>query len=89
MCFAPAERGMVRREKMAKAATNDELREAFEEHLEQTQGHVQRLEEIFSSIGEKIPRRPKPRPPAPDRSTSAGSGSNPWMSSVRTRLSPD
>ncbi len=39
--------------KMAKAATSDDLRAGFEEHLEQTQGHVQRLEEIFSALGEK------------------------------------
>lgn len=38
--------------KMAKAASNDELREAFEEHLEQTRDHVERLDEIFTSIGE-------------------------------------
>ncbi len=29
--------------KMAKAASSDELRAGFEEHLEQTKGHVQRL----------------------------------------------
>ncbi len=39
--------------KMAEAATSDELRSGFEEHLEQTRGHVQRLEEIFADIGEK------------------------------------
>lgn len=39
--------------KMAKAATSDELRSGFEEHLEQTKGHVQRLEQIFESLGEK------------------------------------
>ena len=38
--------------KMAKAAVSDELRQGFEEHLEQTKGHVQRLEEIFESLGE-------------------------------------
>lgn len=38
--------------KMAKAANSDELRQGFEEHLEQTRGHVQRLEEIFESLGE-------------------------------------
>jgi len=36
--------------KMAKAASNDDLRSAFEEHLEQTRDHVQRLEEIFAAI---------------------------------------
>jgi ferritin-like metal-binding protein YciE len=39
--------------KMAKAATSDELRAGFESHLEQTKGHVQRLEEIFTALGEK------------------------------------
>jgi ferritin-like metal-binding protein YciE len=38
--------------KMAKAANSDELREGFEEHLEQTNGHVQRLEQIFEALGE-------------------------------------
>ena len=32
--------------KMAKAASTDELSSGFEEHLEQTKGHVQRLETI-------------------------------------------
>jgi len=39
--------------KMAKAATSDELRSGFEEHLEQTRGHVDRLKEIFESLDEK------------------------------------
>ncbi len=39
--------------KMAKAATSEELRTGFEEHLEQTRGHVQRLEQIFKELGEK------------------------------------
>ena len=39
--------------KMAKAASSDELRQGFEEHLEQTQGHVQRLQKIFEQLGEK------------------------------------
>lgn len=38
--------------KMAKAASSDELRSGFEKHLEQTKGHVQRLEEIFESLDE-------------------------------------
>jgi len=38
--------------KMAKGAASDELREGFEEHLEQTKGHVQRLEQIFEALGE-------------------------------------
>jgi ferritin-like metal-binding protein YciE len=38
--------------KMAKAASSHELRTGFEEHLEQTKGHVQRLEEIFASLDE-------------------------------------
>jgi ferritin-like metal-binding protein YciE len=39
--------------KMAKAASSDELKEAVEKHLEQTKGHVQRLEEVFEELGEK------------------------------------
>jgi ferritin-like metal-binding protein YciE len=38
--------------KMAKAASSEELSQGFEEHLEQTRGHVQRLEKIFKSLGE-------------------------------------
>lgn len=38
--------------KMAKAASSEELRAGFEEHLEQTKGHVQRLEQIFEMLNE-------------------------------------
>src|SRR5438105_15908874 len=38
--------------KMAKAASSDELKQAFEEHLEQTKGHVNRLEQIFDELDE-------------------------------------
>jgi ferritin-like metal-binding protein YciE len=38
--------------KMAKAATSEELSAGFEEHLEQTKGHVERLERIFKALGE-------------------------------------
>jgi ferritin-like metal-binding protein YciE len=40
--------------KMAKAASNPQLREAFENHLEETQGHVERLEQVFESLDEKV-----------------------------------
>jgi ferritin-like metal-binding protein YciE len=36
--------------KMAKAAQSEELREAFEEHLEETQRHVERLEQVFEAF---------------------------------------
>jgi ferritin-like metal-binding protein YciE len=39
--------------KMAKAATSDELRQGIEEHLEQTKGQAERLEQIFEQLGEK------------------------------------
>jgi ferritin-like metal-binding protein YciE len=39
--------------KMAKASSNDQLREAFEEHLRQTTEHVSRLEQIFEQLKEK------------------------------------
>jgi ferritin-like metal-binding protein YciE len=38
--------------KMAKAASSDELRQGFEEHLEQTIGHVERLEKVFKTLSE-------------------------------------
>ena len=39
--------------KMAKASSSQELKEAFQEHLEQTKGHVSRLEQVFQAIGQK------------------------------------
>jgi len=39
--------------KMAKAASNAELRQAFEEHLRQTAEQVSRLEQIFELLEEK------------------------------------
>ncbi|MGH9503252.1 MAG: ferritin-like domain-containing protein [Terriglobales bacterium] len=38
--------------KLAKASSSDDLRAGFEEHLEQTRGHVERLEQIFEMLGE-------------------------------------
>ncbi len=40
--------------KMAEAATSDQLRSGFEQHLEQTREHAQRIERIFNSMGEKV-----------------------------------
>ena len=40
--------------KMAKAASSAELRRAFETHLEETRGHVERLEQVFESLEEKV-----------------------------------
>jgi len=39
--------------KMAKAAKNDNLREAFETHLEQTKGQIKRLEQVFELLKQK------------------------------------
>jgi ferritin-like metal-binding protein YciE len=39
--------------KMAKNCTSERLRQAFEEHLQQTEGHVQRLETIFDQLDMK------------------------------------
>src|SRR2546423_791029 len=36
--------------KMAKAASSEELKNAFEKHLEQTEMHVQRLEQVFEEL---------------------------------------
>src|SRR5918911_4897577 len=37
--------------RMIKAASNQELKQAFETHLRQTEGQVQRLEQIFQELG--------------------------------------
>ncbi len=39
--------------KMSKAASNQELKESFDEHLEETREHVKRLEEALSLLGEE------------------------------------
>jgi ferritin-like metal-binding protein YciE len=39
--------------KLAKAAASTDLRAAFETHLEETRGHVERLEQVFESLDEK------------------------------------
>jgi Mn-containing catalase len=44
--------------KMAEAAQHPKLKEAFEKHLVQTQGHVERLKLAFELLGEKA--EPKP-----------------------------
>jgi len=44
--------------KMANAAHNPKLKEAFEKHLVQTQNHVARLEKAFEMLGEEA--EPKP-----------------------------
>jgi ferritin-like metal-binding protein YciE len=40
--------------KLAKAAESDELRTAFKTHLKETQGHADRLEQVFASLEEKV-----------------------------------
>jgi ferritin-like metal-binding protein YciE len=40
--------------KMAKAASSSGLRTALEAHLEETRGHVERLEEVFANLDEKV-----------------------------------
>jgi len=37
--------------KMAKAAQSDQLRAAFEKHRDETEGHIERLEQIFELLG--------------------------------------
>jgi len=54
-----AEKQLVRAlPKMVKNATNPQLKEAFENHLAETEGHVARLEQIFESL-ESSPRGKK------------------------------
>jgi ferritin-like metal-binding protein YciE len=38
---------------LAQAASHDELRQAFEEHLGETRDHIDRLEEIFGQLGKQ------------------------------------
>ena len=40
--------------KLAKAASNPKLRDAFERHLEETQGQIERLEQVFETLDEKV-----------------------------------
>jgi ferritin-like metal-binding protein YciE len=40
--------------KLAKAATNAKLRAAFETHLQETQGQIARLEQVFEGLDEKV-----------------------------------
>ena len=40
--------------KMAKAASNDELKAGFSEHLEQTRGHVDRLEQALKILNAPV-----------------------------------
>lgn len=37
--------------KMAKAATSEQLRAGFEQHREESEGHIERLEQIFEMLG--------------------------------------
>lgn len=49
-----AERQLVKAlPRMAKAAHEPKLRQAFQNHLEETQGHVDRLEKAFELLGAK------------------------------------
>src|ERR1700759_1122607 len=44
--------------KMAAAAHNPKLGEAFEKHLAQTQGQIERLKKAFELLGEKVQAKP-------------------------------
>lgn len=49
-----AEKQLVKAlKKMSKAATSEELAQAFEEHMAQTEGHVERLVQVFEALGKK------------------------------------
>jgi ferritin-like metal-binding protein YciE len=42
---------------LSRAASSPELREAFQTHLEETQGHTDRLELVFATLDEKVRAR--------------------------------
>lgn len=44
--------------KIAKAASSEELSQAVTDHLEETKGHVARLEEVFQLLGENAKSKP-------------------------------
>lgn len=53
-----AERQLIKAlPKMAKHASSDELRQAFEMHLEQTRQQKERLEQVFHSLSEPAHRK--------------------------------
>jgi ferritin-like metal-binding protein YciE len=39
--------------KMARAASSDKLKAAFEKHREETEGHVERLQQVFEALGKR------------------------------------
>lgn len=43
--------------KMAQAAQNRELQEAFRAHLDETEGHIRRLEQVFQMVGVQAKRK--------------------------------
>ena len=53
--------------KMVKNATNPELKKAFSNHLEETEGHVERLEKIFEMLGREGGRKEVQRHGGSDR----------------------
>jgi len=44
--------------KMAKAAKSPQLKQAFQQHLTETEGHVERLQQAFELLGEKERGKP-------------------------------
>ena len=42
---------------MAKAATSPELKTAFQKHLKETEGQIERLDEVFKVLNEKATRK--------------------------------
>jgi ferritin-like metal-binding protein YciE len=44
--------------KMIKAASNEQLQEAMEHHLEETKGHVDRVEQVMEMLGMSVKAKP-------------------------------
>lgn len=54
-----AEKQLVRAlPRIAKAISNEELKQAFMQHVEVTQGQVQRIEQVFEQLGERAKSKP-------------------------------
>ncbi|MBO9851355.1 ferritin-like domain-containing protein [Xanthomonas phaseoli pv. dieffenbachiae] len=52
----PDRRSAVRDVSLARAATEPKLKQAFETHLEETQGQIERIDQVVETLGIKLKR---------------------------------
>ena len=80
-----AERKIVKSlPKMARAAQSPELKAAFEKHKDQTEGQIERLQQVFELIG-----RPRAARPATPSKASWPRATRSWRNTrIRTHSTP-